>query len=247
MEVIVVLIVVTSAAWVVELLVERADRKRYPPPGELIDVGGYRMHLLAVGERRPGRPTIVFESGDGSWATHRGNVQTEVARFARVCAYGRAGFGWSDPSPKACTLGSPTSRERSTSGCCCRSSPTLSLRPTTAPRWRIPGSVSRTAGGCTPGVGCRHSAPEWHSARTTSRRRCLRWLVVVGAAAGIGYGIASLLRRKRCETPYRGNDGKRVFHGPDCRFFRSASTTAEFASRADAIDAGYLPCKVCNP
>lgn len=73
------------------------DRQLYAPPGRLVDVGGYRLHLDCAGE---GGPTVVMDAGlVGSWLDWR-RVQPEVARFTRVCAYDRGGYGWSDPSPR---------------------------------------------------------------------------------------------------------------------------------------------------
>jgi pimeloyl-ACP methyl ester carboxylesterase len=67
-----------------------------PPPGQLVDVGGYRMHLYCVGQ---GAPTVVLDSGLGdSWLSWY-KVQPAIAQFTRVCSYDRAGLGWSDPSP----------------------------------------------------------------------------------------------------------------------------------------------------
>jgi pimeloyl-ACP methyl ester carboxylesterase len=70
---------------------------QYPPPGQLVDVGGYRLHIDCQGE---GSPTVVMEAGltDPSltWAL----VQPQVSTMTRVCVYDRAGLGWSDPSPK---------------------------------------------------------------------------------------------------------------------------------------------------
>jgi pimeloyl-ACP methyl ester carboxylesterase len=42
---------------------------------------------------------VVLEAGGGSWSLHWALVQPEVAKFARVLAYDRAGSGWSDPGP----------------------------------------------------------------------------------------------------------------------------------------------------
>jgi pimeloyl-ACP methyl ester carboxylesterase len=80
-----------------ESLAEAADARAYPPPGRLVDVGGYRLHLHCVGA---GGPTVVIEAGQGDWsATWSGRVQPGVAGTARVCTYDRAGLGWSDPGP----------------------------------------------------------------------------------------------------------------------------------------------------
>lgn len=64
-----------------------------PPPGRLVDVGGYRLHIHCTGT---GAPTVVLASGASSFAIDWALVQPEVARTNRVCSYDRAGMGWSD-------------------------------------------------------------------------------------------------------------------------------------------------------
>lgn len=70
---------------------------REPPPGKLVDIGGYRLHINCMGKESP---TVILEAGlacdSGSWLT----VPSEIAKVARVCSYDRAGLGWSDPGPK---------------------------------------------------------------------------------------------------------------------------------------------------
>jgi pimeloyl-ACP methyl ester carboxylesterase len=79
-----------------------ADDRRFPPPGQLIDVGGHRLHIYCMGE---GSTTIILDHlGDGNsgeWAL----VQPELAKTTRACAYDRAGFGWSEPGPLPRTAG----------------------------------------------------------------------------------------------------------------------------------------------
>jgi pimeloyl-ACP methyl ester carboxylesterase len=70
---------------------------QYPPPGQLVDVGGYRLHLYCQGS---GGPTVVMDTGTGGNLLAWSSVQPEVAKFTRVCTYDRAGLGWSDPSPR---------------------------------------------------------------------------------------------------------------------------------------------------
>jgi pimeloyl-ACP methyl ester carboxylesterase len=79
---------------------EARDAQRFQPPGQMVDIGGHRLHLLCMGEKQPGQPTVILESGHGAWSNYWRTVQPEIARFARVCAYDRAGFGWSEPGPK---------------------------------------------------------------------------------------------------------------------------------------------------
>jgi pimeloyl-ACP methyl ester carboxylesterase len=67
-----------------------------PPPGAFYTVNGYRMHINCAGS---GAPTIVLEAGLGDDALIWGKVQPVLAETTRVCAYDRAGLGWSDPAP----------------------------------------------------------------------------------------------------------------------------------------------------
>jgi pimeloyl-ACP methyl ester carboxylesterase len=74
---------------------------KYPPPGQLVDVGGRKLHLHCVGN---GNVTVLLEDGLGpvgslGWI----KVQSSVGQFARVCAYDRAGIMWSEPSSQAPT------------------------------------------------------------------------------------------------------------------------------------------------
>jgi len=81
------------------------DASSYPPPGKLIDVGGYRLHLYCTGTGRPGSPTVILEAGLGSTSLEWSKVQPGVASFTRVCSYDRAGYGWSDTGPLPRTSG----------------------------------------------------------------------------------------------------------------------------------------------
>jgi len=72
----------------------------YPPPGQMVDVGGYRLHINCQGVPVPGKPTVVMEGGNAESCLTWALVQPEVARFTRVCTYDRAGLGWSERSPK---------------------------------------------------------------------------------------------------------------------------------------------------
>lgn len=76
------------------------DRRSNPPPGRFVEVNGLRMHLYCIGQ---GSPTVVLDSGLSDTWLHWYKVQPEVAKFTRVCAYDRAGLGWSEPRPGART------------------------------------------------------------------------------------------------------------------------------------------------
>ena len=81
------------------------DASSYPPPGRLIDVGGYRLHLSCTGTARLGSPTVILEAGYGDQSLVWSKVQPGVASFTRVCSYDRAGYGWSDAGPLPRTAG----------------------------------------------------------------------------------------------------------------------------------------------
>jgi pimeloyl-ACP methyl ester carboxylesterase len=70
--------------------------RAFAPPGRLIDVGGFRLHLNCSGQ---GNPTVILESALGGSSLSWSLVQPPVARFGHVCSYDRAGFGWSDAGP----------------------------------------------------------------------------------------------------------------------------------------------------
>jgi len=70
-----------------------------PPPGRLVDLGGYRLHLWCSGTAAPNRPTVVLSAGGGDFATDWSLVQVPLADSVRVCSYDRPGYGWSDPGP----------------------------------------------------------------------------------------------------------------------------------------------------
>jgi pimeloyl-ACP methyl ester carboxylesterase len=84
------LLIATTVYQIIASQIE--DRKS--PPGQMVDIGGYRLHLYTMGE---GSPTIVI---DHSLGGVEGYLLIEnIAKLARVCIYDRAGYGWSDRSP----------------------------------------------------------------------------------------------------------------------------------------------------
>ena len=75
----------TIASWI-------EDKKA--PPGELVDVGGYKLHLHTMGKSFP---TVVLEHSLGGIEGYL--LIEDIAKLARVCIYDRGGYGWSDRSP----------------------------------------------------------------------------------------------------------------------------------------------------
>ncbi len=89
------LVIIAAAGAIYQAAASASDVRKYPPPGELYDVGEYRLHLYCTGA---GSPTVILEAGAGMPALTWYRVQKEVGGFARVCSYDRPGFGWSDPA-----------------------------------------------------------------------------------------------------------------------------------------------------
>jgi pimeloyl-ACP methyl ester carboxylesterase len=66
-------------------------------PGRLVTLpDGRRMNLRCSGQ---GSPTVILESGYGGDSRAWAKVQPRIAKVTHVCAYDRAGYGFSDPGP----------------------------------------------------------------------------------------------------------------------------------------------------
>ena len=76
-----------------ETAVRAHDDRAYPAPGTLYEVDGHRLHMNCSGS---GSPTVVLENGLGGTSVTWARITAEVSQTARVCAYDRAGQGWSD-------------------------------------------------------------------------------------------------------------------------------------------------------
>jgi pimeloyl-ACP methyl ester carboxylesterase len=74
----------------------KREKRKYPPPGEMVDVGGYKLHLYSAGS---GGPAVILDAGLGCISTHWCLVQPEIAKFTQAVSFDRAGLGWSESSP----------------------------------------------------------------------------------------------------------------------------------------------------
>lgn len=97
---VVAIVVLAVSGGVYQTVATVIDRGNYPAPGQMVDVGGYSLHLYCVGENVAGSSTVILEPGLGATSTTWARVQPGIAQATRVCAYDRAGMGWSDPSPE---------------------------------------------------------------------------------------------------------------------------------------------------
>ncbi|MGM7683292.1 alpha/beta fold hydrolase [Cytobacillus sp. Hm23] len=73
-------------------------KNSFPPDGEMVNVGNREIHVNIQGEKT-NKPTVVIETGAGSWSYDWSYVQKELSKYTEVITYDRAGYGWSDPHP----------------------------------------------------------------------------------------------------------------------------------------------------
>jgi pimeloyl-ACP methyl ester carboxylesterase len=95
--IVVIVAAVMGAAAAVQQALTVRDRRRFPPPGLLVNVDGHQMHLQVRGPDIDG-PTVVLDAGMGSFSPNWHWVQVELAPTVKSVAYDRAGLGWSRPS-----------------------------------------------------------------------------------------------------------------------------------------------------
>ena len=88
------LALLAGAGLAYQTVAEARDKRKYPPPGRLVRVDGHRLHIYCTGE---GQPAVVLDAGLSCLSLDWSRVQPAVAQVTCVCAYDRAGYGWSDP------------------------------------------------------------------------------------------------------------------------------------------------------
>jgi pimeloyl-ACP methyl ester carboxylesterase len=90
----------TALFWMPSLLYSAETNtpaaKPLTPLGQLIDLGGYKMHLFCTGQ---GSPTVILSPGSGDFSFDWTLVQPKVAKMTRVCSYDHGGEAWSDLGP----------------------------------------------------------------------------------------------------------------------------------------------------
>lgn len=104
---ILILVVLAAAAGALyQAIANWRDARRFPEEGHAVALGavfpGVALNLNCTGQ---GSPTVILDTGLGVPAMGWKLVQPEVAKFARVCSYDRAGYGWSTPGPTPRTTG----------------------------------------------------------------------------------------------------------------------------------------------
>jgi pimeloyl-ACP methyl ester carboxylesterase len=94
------IVALLTAGSVYQFVENERDLRSFPAPGQLVDIGGRRLHLWCTGV---GSPVVILEAGGSGNVLEWSRVQPDVARTTRVCSYDRAGLGWSDlgPNPRS--------------------------------------------------------------------------------------------------------------------------------------------------
>ena len=91
----VVAILITGACY--EFFSTLSTKNKYKiAKGDLVDVGGYRLHMLSMGERQENQPVVILEASVGANSLDWQMVQPLIAEFSQVVSYDRAGNGWSE-------------------------------------------------------------------------------------------------------------------------------------------------------
>jgi pimeloyl-ACP methyl ester carboxylesterase len=99
LSVLIVMLAITGMIY--QTAATESDQRKYPPLGVLVNVNGYKMHIYCIGE---GSPTIILDHAGGGSSMDWSLIQPKLAAHTRVCAYDRAGYGWSDYNPAPRTL-----------------------------------------------------------------------------------------------------------------------------------------------
>jgi pimeloyl-ACP methyl ester carboxylesterase len=66
------------------------------PPGRLVDLGGFKVHIYCAGH---GGPAVVLLHGLGDYSFDWALVQPAIAQHTKTCAYDRPAQAWSEPGP----------------------------------------------------------------------------------------------------------------------------------------------------
>ena len=68
----VILIVILLAGATYQGVATAVERRKYPHPGMLVDVGGHQLHIYCTGESRVAAPTVILEAPEGGMSAEWG-------------------------------------------------------------------------------------------------------------------------------------------------------------------------------
>ncbi|MEK4850839.1 alpha/beta hydrolase [Paenibacillus sp. FSL H7-0756] len=86
-------LLIIGSGFIYEAISASSARKSYPAPGQLVDAGGYNLHIRQLGA---GAPTIILEAGSGETSLSWRDIPEQLAEQATVVTYDRAGYAWSE-------------------------------------------------------------------------------------------------------------------------------------------------------
>jgi pimeloyl-ACP methyl ester carboxylesterase len=95
---VIVLVLLVVLGVVYQAVATELDKRNYAPRGELYNVNGHLMHMVCMGERSEGSPTVILHAGATADSLWWYRVQSELAQHTQVCAFDRPGMGWSEPA-----------------------------------------------------------------------------------------------------------------------------------------------------
>jgi len=85
-----------ASGFIYERIGRSNDRKRLPPIGRSVDIGGRTLNIFCSGT---GSPAVILDTGGDNPGLALEQTQAEIAKFTQACWYDRAGIGWSDSGP----------------------------------------------------------------------------------------------------------------------------------------------------
>lgn len=91
-----VVILFIAFVYVYENTQRKSVLKKYPLPGQMVDLGTHKIHVRIIGE---GNVTILMDAGAGELGSYGYlPIETKLATYAKVVLYDRAGCNWSEKS-----------------------------------------------------------------------------------------------------------------------------------------------------
>lgn len=87
------LVFIIGSGFLYEFVAAQQAKRDYSPPGKLVDVGGFRLHVDKIGS---GSPTILLEAGSRESSLIWRDIPEKLAESATVIRYDRAGYAWSE-------------------------------------------------------------------------------------------------------------------------------------------------------
>ena len=80
----------------ISLTISACRANRNQEIDKLVSIGTHSLHIRCQGQ---GSQTVVIDTGVGDTLERWETLQSEIAEFAHVCTYDRAGYGSSEPGP----------------------------------------------------------------------------------------------------------------------------------------------------